>query len=379
MMKHLFLIAWLFLLGAANIDAQKPYFIVFTEKEIAISHSLLIDDFDGSEVNQKLWYNYYPWGGLSIDANTYTDPVMCYQEKGTLVLKVDTISAMRSFPDWMIDTLQLKKTQQKLVDGKFRIERLTSALWSKEAFKYGYFECKAYLPEGKGYWPAFWLYGGKPNEEIDFIEAKGERDRSYHINVHCPNRCDRVKKWGLFDQPFGHWAKTKTPINHTWSTFSGLWTPEGVMFYHNQRLLAYHEAEFATSMNLIANFSLAKNNAPFAPGPDKKTKFPAEFRVDFIRAWDCPTELLKTPLAQLQDAYFIKVIPSHSNRIYLEFAPNKHREIRAWIEKDGVPFLEIDLSQENQVFDFTYWTKGAYTMRFKNKELVKEIPLIEQP
>jgi len=129
-MKHLFLISWLLLLGAANIDAQKPYFIVFTEKEIAISNSLLIDDFEGSDVNQKLWYNYYPWGGLSIDANTYTDPVMCYQEKGTLVLKVDTISAMRSFPDWMIDTLQLKKTQQKLVDGKFRIERLTSALWS---------------------------------------------------------------------------------------------------------------------------------------------------------------------------------------------------------------------------------------------------------
>ena len=42
---------------------------------------------------------------------------------------------------------------------------------------------------------------------------------------------------------------------------------------------------FGTSMNLIANISVAQNKGPFSPGPDKNTVFPNEFVIDYMRVW----------------------------------------------------------------------------------------------
>ena len=71
---------------------------------------------------------------------------------------------------------------------------MISALLSKKQFKYGYFECRAKAPSGRGFWPGFWLYGGHPNDEIDFMEMKGEKSKHAHVDVHCPDNCDKVPK-----------------------------------------------------------------------------------------------------------------------------------------------------------------------------------------
>lgn len=60
---------------------------------------------------------------------------------------------------------------------------------NNQTFKYGYFECSARVPKGKGYLPAFWLmandeqtYGQWPQcGEMDIMEVKGQNtDVSYH-------------------------------------------------------------------------------------------------------------------------------------------------------------------------------------------------------
>lgn len=44
----------------------------------------------------------------------------------------------------------------------FGNNRFTSSrLISKRSFKYGVFEIRARLPQGRGTWPAFWLLGAK--------------------------------------------------------------------------------------------------------------------------------------------------------------------------------------------------------------------------
>lgn len=366
--------------SAKVLEAQDPFVVFLTPDKTVWGDIALMDNFDGPQINTDHWYNYYPWGGVSLEAKTYTDPTMCLQKDGQLVLMVDTVSQLRNFPEWMIDTAKLKKLGLVTLDGKIPIERLTSALWSKQTFKYGFFECRCWLPEGQGYWPAFWMYGGKPNEELDFIEAKGEQRKAYHVDVHCPNRCDRVRKWGVFDQPFGHWVNTGKEINGTWIKIAGLWTPTGVVFYFNDQVVAHHEASFVTEMNLIVNFSLAMNNGPFSPGPNRKTTFPQSFYVDYIRAWTIPNIHEMNSIKSLEKSAFLRCLPELNNRFRFEFSSKSFNQFqRVWIEKDGKAFIELDLSDDAQLLDYTFWPSGKYVLRIKNGEQVGEHPLIVIP
>jgi beta-glucanase (GH16 family) len=360
--------------------SQSAWMAFLYPEETAWGTPALIEDFDGVSINPELWYNYYPWGGLSLDSKTYTDARMCKEQGGSLWLSVDTVSERREFPSWMVDTLLLTKLGMRASDGKVEINRLTSALWSKKTFKYGYFECRCWLPKGQGYWPAFWMYGGKPNEELDFMEAKGERTKSYHVDVHCPNRCDRIRRWGIFDQPFGHWVKTSDEITETWVTFAGLWTPLGVVFYCNDEAVASHEASFNTEMNLIANFSLAMDKGAFSPGPNRKTVFPGQFRMDYIRAWEIPKANEIKDMGTLTQAPYIRCVHKNNHRFCFEFSNTTLiRDQRAWIEKDSQPFIELDLTVHQQLLDYTYWPEGTYVVRIKNGAKVSERNLIIIP
>ena len=67
----------------------------------------------------------------------------------------------------------------------------SSRLISKKAFKYGIFEMRAKIPQGRGSWPAFWLLASKrplnwPTDgEIDILEHVGYDPGRIHANIHC--------------------------------------------------------------------------------------------------------------------------------------------------------------------------------------------------
>jgi beta-glucanase (GH16 family) len=69
----------------------------------------------------------------------------------------------------------------------------TSArLNTKASWKYGKFEIKARLPQGKGTWPAIWMmpansvYGSWPaSGEIDIMEHVGYDPNVIHASIHC--------------------------------------------------------------------------------------------------------------------------------------------------------------------------------------------------
>ena len=52
---------------------------------------------------------------------------------------------------------------------------------------YGYFEIRAQIPAGKGYWPAFWLLPKvimATPPEIDILEARGDRLTKLYLTDH---------------------------------------------------------------------------------------------------------------------------------------------------------------------------------------------------
>lgn len=279
-------ILFLFLSFCAQAQMQPVLFQVESDTIKQWSY-FFGDEFNGEEINEELWYPYYPWGGLSLDAGIYASKDMVEQSNGLIKLKIDTTSEWHSFPKWMLDELAIEKHGIEVRnENQVQLNYLISALWSKRQFRYGYFECRAMSPAGKGLWPGFWLYGGLPNDEIDFMEMKGEKKKHFHVDVHCPTDCGKVKTgWLGIKKNWGGWIKASEELTGKYVVYSGLWMPGKLIIYLNGEAVAEYKGDFATNMNLIANISVAQDKGPFSPGPDAKTVFPSEFIVDYMRVW----------------------------------------------------------------------------------------------
>ena len=285
---------------------------------------------------------------------------------------------------------------------------MISALWSKKQFKYGYFECRALAPSGRGFWPGFWLYGGHPNDEIDFMEMKGEKSKHLHVDVHCPNNCDKVRNWIGFKKNWGGWIKASEQITDKYVVYSGLWTPGKLIFYLNGEAVAEYLGDFGTSMNLIANISVAQDKGPFSPGPDKQTVFPNEFVIDYMRVWKAESDpILKEEDKELVRPEYIEnaIIDKNSSVfsnaklkrsvgfIFNKKEFKKHlgyvsvmQESRGQllIEKNGnfkdvltISLLnsnnellkELKLSDTQNLFDLTAFKKGKYLLKLQSQGL----------
>jgi hypothetical protein len=58
-----------------------------------------------------------------------------------------------------------------------------------------------------------------------------------------------------------------------------------MIWYLNGVPVSYFKHRYDVPMWLILNTGIARDNAAFSPGPDKTTKFPNEFLVDYVRVW----------------------------------------------------------------------------------------------
>ena len=234
------------------------------------------DEFNVEGLNRNKWLTSYPWGQnyagtcyqeLMTDGDNYTF------EDGKLGMVIKREQVTARGVGYESDTF-------KLQDGKdnFRTWEYTSGMiFSKEKFKNGIFEVRFKLPEGAGFWPAFWLYGGKPNEEFDIFEAKGEKGNQVHYDMHCPDG---------YCKGFGNWLKMNQNFSAGFNTMSGVWNENSAYWYLNGQSIAAWKGTLNEPANLIANLGLANDfGCPFGPGENEQTPFPATYEVDYIRVF----------------------------------------------------------------------------------------------
>lgn len=150
------------------------------------------------------------------------------------------------------------------------------------AQKYGYFEIRARIPQGKGLWPAFWLLpvSHKWPPEIDVFEMFG-----------APNsRKEGGLGWvhtgtvGGGDSAFNAWHQTAIDQYSAFHRYGLLWGPENMAIYLDGKLLASQSTpeHFHEPMYLIANLAVGGR---WPESPDATTHFPASFEIDEIQAW----------------------------------------------------------------------------------------------
>jgi hypothetical protein len=226
------------------------------------------------------------------------------------------------------------------------------------------------VPEGKGLWPAFWLFGQNGKDEIDIMECKGERSNDIHVDIHLPERKDYVKNNIGLKKDWGGWVKMKTPIVNDTIIYSGVWLPNSLTYFVNGVPVSHFDGDFSTPMNVIVNLAVARDNYPFNPGPDAQTVFPADYQVDYVRVWKLEPNAAKKmtvfPQVDFEDQGWIpvkkEVLKKKIPLIYPKKELQKEQGFVSLIPVNQSNYLvQVNGSGEVQV---SAWVKGIEQPKF---------------
>ncbi|MGE0745901.1 MAG: family 16 glycosylhydrolase [Rhodospirillales bacterium] len=141
---------------------------------------------------------------------------------------------------------------------------------------YGWFEIRARLPIGKGYWPAFWLL---PKHriwppEIDVMEGSGARPADVHVAAIGAGKGQTAGTWlrGVIEPGAFH-------------TYAVEWTRESIAWSIDGRTVWRRPNFIHEDMYLLINLALGHKDPHFIPDPDGSTPFPGRFEVDHVRVY----------------------------------------------------------------------------------------------
>jgi beta-glucanase (GH16 family) len=268
------------------------------------------EDFNGTELDRSKWDSALLWGpylSINNEQQMYVDSLGMHDGFShspfeltgeTLKIKATAVSETLSPPPRPAEDSPLwnprsyseysynATTETQPGYDESKVDYLSGILTTYGSFKttHGYFETRAKLPAGKGLWPAFWLLPTHYVEdipEIDVMEFLGDKvDRIYHT-------------YHYFD-PSDNWRKTSTPsfqstaVDWTTSfhTFGMAWSPTEIIWYVDgkeaRRVSSADYLIAKQSMYLIINLAVGGS---WPGAPDADTEFPAEFEIDYIRAY----------------------------------------------------------------------------------------------
>lgn len=246
-------------------DPGKPslnledYYLSFNEE----FDSLSVSSWGPAGEGGSTWIAHTPWYGDFGDAK-FTNPGL-------------------GFPFTISNSILRIEAAKK--DGEWKSGLLSAVDPDGKGFKqkFGYFECRAKLPEGPGVWPAFWLMGTKNrwatgpriNPEVDILEQYGHWPYRFSFALHL---------WGIDGLPSSHEGERIKVLGmqddfHNY----GMLIEEDSMFLYFDGVEMYRRdtpKELNTPLYPLVNLTLG-------PGwPLDKTPDPSYMYVDYVKIYD---------------------------------------------------------------------------------------------
>jgi beta-glucanase (GH16 family) len=217
------------------------------------------DEFSGTALNQNVWTTTYPWGSHYNHGN---NEAQCYEPGGvTEGGGVLTLTARRA-------ATSCDGITQPWSSGMVQSN-------GGYDFTYGWFEVRAKIPAGHGFWPAFWALPSDHSwpPEIDVMESWGGSsvpgvNTSYRATYHDPSR----GQIGV--------GVDAADLTNTWHTYAADWEPGSLTFYFDGRAVLKTVSQVSSQpMYLLANLAL--------DGTDDLTGLPSPARmaIDWVRVW----------------------------------------------------------------------------------------------
>ncbi|WP_306643209.1 family 16 glycosylhydrolase [Sanyastnella coralliicola] len=162
-----------------------------------------------------------------------------------------------------------------------------------QTFKSGRIEARIQMPEGQGFWPAFWLlpetreYGGWPlSGEIDVTEVIGNDVFTNHGTLHYG------PKWPN-NQLTGATVSVPQSLADGFHTYAIEWEHDEIRWYLDGQLFSVKTPEdqgtfpwrFDQDFHIILNLAVGG----WFPGfPDETTPAQADLIVDYVRVYHLP-------------------------------------------------------------------------------------------
>lgn len=253
----------------------------FNDQTWETSPPIMFEEEFNSALDLNKWYNQYSWGenngGLE-----YNSPTNLLISNGMLQIRCRNITT-NGYPF------------------------SSGAIFSKNKYKYGYFEIKAKLPKGQGFFPAFWLFdascwpGAEYYNEIDIFEMYGNYSASttnIHASHHWLNNnisliCSLRRE--VKTDEYSNNADLSTNFNK----YAIEWMPNYIIFLFND---VPYQINYSPStiphnaMSIIANFAIHDDTGNGGKGilnpiqsiyePSSSTNFPAYFGIQHIKAFN---------------------------------------------------------------------------------------------
>lgn len=302
------------------------------------------DDFNGDSLNKADWnVETHEPGWVNSEWQAYVDSADNIQVKdGKLLLKP-------------------VKTVDKDGNASYTSGRINTQ--GRHDFKYGYFECRAKVPTGKGYLPAFWmmptdenLYGQWPKcGEIDIMEVMGQETNKAYGTIHYGE--PHAQSQGTYSvSAADNFADNYHTYAVDWEPGKITWYIDGIKYHEesdwfsakeNQGTVAY-PAPFDQPFYMILNLAVGGSWVGY---PDDTTTYDdQEYAIDYVKVYQ-------------KDSYDENVKKPEKEVIFKEADTNGN-----YITNGGFSVAE-DLSDD---VDWKFLTAegGKGSAKIENKEIV---------
>lgn len=247
------------------------------------------DDFEGTSLDLSKWH---PQTGVPRDPyfgsqKAWHTPENIVVDNGILkiISKKENLYNMPVVTSWSPYTVKYDD-----------FEYTTGEIWTNVRFEYGRFDARIKIPKGKGFFPAYWLYGDIPYyNEIDIFEFWDNSTTNHHMSTHTDYQGNPTLSC---EQQYAG-----VDFSSDYHVFTLIWEPNTIKFYvdgvlrrttHRYYTTLGQEIgcdvvgwrqylmnmDYATNpMSIILNTAI--QNGTHAP--DASTTFPSQMEVDWVR------------------------------------------------------------------------------------------------
>lgn len=260
-------------LAAAN-STPKPVSAAASGIDRGQLELVFSDEFNGDTIDASKWTTVQQWGTdlvINDELQYYVD-VQASPNFGYNPFSFDSESLI-------ISAVPTPDNLQSVANGQ---PYLSGVLSTAEKFDitHGLIEARVDFPEGAGLWPAFWMLGSQFEDlkpQLFIAEGNGAQPSSlfHNYNYHDSD--------GNLRSP-GQWQVTQDDLAEGFHTVAVNWSPGELLFYIDgtPRYRIIGDNVSSQAMYMIINLAVG---GVWTGSPNDGTVFPAELKVDYIRAY----------------------------------------------------------------------------------------------
>lgn len=323
------------------------------------------DNFDSDSLDKSKWTTWFPYTDTGNDqcefCRTHGKEGQIYRDENVLVKNgILKLKAEVKVGEWF---------------GQYR-NYSSGMIHSRKSFMYGRFDLMGKIPEGMGFWPAFWLFGGN-GTEIDIFEFGGQSPTHHHFGI--------IHWEGKSNTKLGFSNKGEN-YSENFHLFSVIWDPFFIEYFVDNQLrgrisrfltlsgnpifdcclnsgIYLEEPSFPQGennfVNVIANLAIGTLGGPFTDAPNQNTLLPNYFEIDFIKVYD------REPPTNRLDSCFVKAYPNPTTD-FITISGYKLKSITIF-NLFGKELASFNITRDQNILNLSFLPNGIYLAKIENE------------